>query len=138
MIVLDASALIDVLTDQPTKSHVLEYFDRQILAPSHQLAEVVSAIAALKRAGVLKPAAAKAALSEAADLHQTWVPLDAELLQRALSLDDRLRMLDAIYVAIAERFSCPVLTTDARLARAKPPCDVLLLQPSPPSEVVSE
>lgn len=128
MIVLDASALIDVLTDQPAKTNVLEHLEQQILAPSHQLAEVVSAIARLKRSGALKPSAAKAALSEAADLTQTLVPLDEDLLQRALALDGRLRVLDALYVAVAERFGCPLVTTDGRLARADPPCEVLLIE----------
>lgn len=128
MIVLDASALIDVLTDQPTKDQILSHFGQQILAPAHQPAEVVSAIARLKRAGDLKPMQARTAISDAAVLVQTPVPLDGPLLQRALSMDGRIRVLDAIYVATAERFDCPLLTTDARLARAHPPCDLILIE----------
>jgi predicted nucleic acid-binding protein len=127
MIVLDASALVDVVTDQPTKPGVLEHLAQPLSAPGHQLAEVVSALARMARAGVLDPADAEQALLDAASLKQAHVPLDAELLGRALALDGRLRVLAALYVALAERLSCPLLTTDARLARADPPCEVVLV-----------
>lgn len=124
---LDASALIDVVTDQPTKPGVLDHLAQPISAPADQLAEVVSAVARMRRAGQLGRTEAEAALTDAASLVQIQVPLDDQLLQQALRLDGRLRVLDAIYVVLARRLACPLVTTDARLARAEPPCELVLI-----------
>ncbi|GAA1505110.1 type II toxin-antitoxin system VapC family toxin [Nocardioides humi] len=126
MIVLDASALVDVVTDQPAKPAVLEHLEQPIAAPGHQLAEVLSAVARMARGGLLDAAAAAAAMADAAALSQDQVPLDDELLARALALNDRVRALDGLYVALAERLACPLLTTDARLKRSDPPCEVIV------------
>lgn len=101
MIVLDASAVIDVVTDQSTKSWVLERLhDEDVVAPSHQLAEFVSAVARLTRAGVLDARAARDALDEASALRQEVVPPSARHLRRALELQQRIRVLDGLYVAL--------------------------------------
>ncbi len=125
MIVLDASALIDVIADRPQKDAVLEHLDQPITAPSHQLAEVGSAVSRLVRAGDLTPESATQALSDAAALVQEVVPIDEALVLRAFVLRDSVRMLDGLYVALAERRNCPLLTTDGRLARSNPPCEVI-------------
>lgn len=126
MIVLDASALVDVVADRPAKEAVLAHLDQPIVAPAHQLAEVSSALSRLLRAGELSPATVRRALKDAASLAQQAIPIDEDLLLRAFALRGSVRILDGIYVALAERHNCPLLTTDARLARAKPPCDLLL------------
>ncbi|MCR1786036.1 type II toxin-antitoxin system VapC family toxin [Nocardioides carbamazepini] len=128
MIVLDASALVDVVTDQPAKPAVLEHLEQPIAAPGHQLAEVLSAVARMARGGLLDAEAAAAAVADAAALSQNHVPLDDELLARALVLNGRLRALDGLYVALAERLACPLLTTDVRLKRADPPCEVIVAE----------
>ena len=125
MIVLDASALLDVVLDQPAKPDALEHLDQPILAPAHQSAEMLSAVARLVRARAISEASAQAALDDAAALRQEIVYPDRALLQRALELDGRIRVLDAVYVAVAERHDCPLLTTDMRLARTHPPCPVI-------------
>ena len=83
----------------------------------------------MRRAGLLDADSTQAAIADAATLTQHHVPLDEDLLLRALALDGRLRVLDALYVVLAERLSCPLITTDARLARAQPPCEVILVAP---------
>lgn len=125
MIVLDASALIDVIADRPQKDAVLEHLGQPITAPSHQLAEVGSAVSRLVRAGDLTPKSARQALTDAAALVQDVVAVDEALLLRAFTLRDSVRMLDGLYVALAERRNCPLLTTDSRLARSNPPCEVI-------------
>lgn len=45
--------------------------------------------------------------------------------RRAHDLSGRIRVLDGLYVAIAEERGVPLLTTDDRLARSGPPCEVL-------------
>ena len=126
MIVLDASALVDVVADRSGRDAVLPYLTQRLAAPGHQLAEVSSAIARLVRADELSPGEGRRALADAADLVQETVPLDGMLLERAFALRDSLRILDGLYVALAERLGCPLLTTDLRLARANPPCDVIV------------
>lgn len=125
MIVLGASALVDVVADRPLKDAVLDRIDgERILSPGHQLAEVSSALAHLLRAGDLDLVESEHALAEAASLGQELVVPDAKQLLRALALADRIRVLDGIYVAIAEERRCPLVTTDGRLARSNPPCEV--------------
>ncbi len=127
MIVLDASALVDVVTDRPPRDAVLGHLDQRIVAPSHQPAEVLSAVARLVRAGELSLLEARQAMADVTDLRQELVAADRSLFWRALELTDRIRVLDGLYVALAEQRSCPILTTDARLARADPPCEVVLV-----------
>lgn len=127
MIVLDASALVDVVIDQSSRDQVLEHLDQPVASPAHQPAEVLSALARLVRAGLLTPDAAHQALAEAAELRQELVLPDRRHLWRAQEMGDRIRMLDGLYVALAERRDCPLLTTDARLAAADPPCEVVLV-----------
>lgn len=44
--------------------------------------------------------------------------------QRAFTLRGRIRILDGLYVALAEDLRCPLVTTDIRLCRANAPCEV--------------
>ncbi len=126
MIVLDASAMVDVVLDQPSKEAVLAHLDQPIVAPAHQLAEVLSALARLVRAGTITPAVARAAIDEAAALDQDHVVPDSAELGRALDLPQQIRALDGLYVALAEERRCPLVTTDQRLAAADPPCEVIV------------
>lgn len=130
MIVLDASALVDVVIDQPWRGRILEHLDQPIVAPAHQPAEVLSALARLARAGTIPLGTARAGLDEVADLGQELVVPDGRALRRALDLGDRIRTLDGLYVALAERRECSLLTTDHRLASSDPPCQVLLIGPN--------
>lgn len=126
MIVLDAAALVDVLIDQPTKAWVLERLGgHQIVAPAHQPAEVLSAISRLVRAGTLSRQAAGDALREASALQQELVPPTAGHLVRSLEFQDRLRVLDALYVVLAQDRDAALVTTDRRLSRSELPVSVL-------------
>lgn len=125
MIVLDAAALVDVVLDQPAKAWVLDQLAGEtICAPAHQRAEVLSAIARLERGGEISEAVAQDALEEAFDLEVELVPPGPDHIQRAFGLRERIRVLDGLYAALAEDLTCPLVTTDGRLAGAEPPCDV--------------
>lgn len=129
MMVLDASALVDVVADRPVKDAVLAQMEGEhIIAPGHQLAEVSSAVIRLLRAYDLRAARARRALADAASLVQEVVPADHDQLRRAFELRDSIRVLDGLYVALAERHRCRLITTDGRLAHAKPPCDVTFVE----------
>ncbi|MEX2466457.1 MAG: type II toxin-antitoxin system VapC family toxin [Gemmatimonadota bacterium] len=131
MIVLDASALVDVVTDQPTKPWVLERLAASsICAPSHQMAEVLSALARLVRAGVLEPSSARDALSEAKALQQELIEPTEDHLVRALAMQDRVRVLDGLYVVLAQDRAAALVSTDQRLVRGRLPVEVLAPDPA--------
>lgn len=126
MIVLDASALVDVVLGQSTADWVLERLeDDEVCAPAHQPAEVLSAVARLYRADAIDKRTAITALSEAAALQQEFVATSEPHLQRALELGEGIRVLDGLYVALAEERRCPLVTTDRRLARSGAPCELI-------------
>jgi predicted nucleic acid-binding protein len=127
VIVLDASALVDVVLDQPAKPWVLSHLTAQpVLAPAHQLAEVLSALARLARSGVISTVVAAEAMVEARALEQDHVVPSQRHLLRALELRDHVRVLDGLYVALAEERQAPLVTTDGRLARAGLPGVVIV------------
>ena len=125
MIVLDASALVDLSVDERDGRWVFDQIRASdASAPGHQLAEVLSAIARMERAGLLGPAAAGEALERALRLPQTFVQPSAAHVRRAYELRERIRVSDGLYVALAEDLGCPLVTTDRRLAAASPPCEI--------------
>ncbi len=130
MIVLDASALVDVVLDRPASGWILDRLETDdVCAPAHQIAEVLSALGRLHRAGVIDRERALAALTETAATPQEVVAPTGEHLHRALELSDRIRVLDGLYVALAEERRCALVTTDLRLAGSGAPCEVV----APPS-----
>lgn len=125
MIVLDASALVDLVVDQRSASWVLGLLDEfKATAPAHQPAEVLSALARMIRAAELDEPSARAALDEALMLPQRLIVPSAAHVRRAYELRDRIRVSDGLYVALAEELGCPLVTTDRRLAAAGPPCEI--------------
>lgn len=125
MIVLDASALVDVVLDEPVASWVLDQIDGEdVAAPAHQPAEVLSAVGRIERAGRIDATTGRAALAAAASLPQRLVPATLDLLLRAYTLRDGIRVLDGLYVALAEELGAALVTTDVRLGRAVSSCDV--------------
>jgi predicted nucleic acid-binding protein len=119
VIVLDAAALVDVLLGQREQAWVLDQMaGQEVVAPSHQPAEVLSALARVLRAGQIDLAAAESALDDLAALPQTLVVPTREHVRQALAAQDRIRVLDGLYVALARDRACPMVTTDRRLARS--------------------
>ncbi len=125
MIVLDACALIDAVLDQPTAGWVLdEIAGEEVCAPAHQPAEVLSALARLVRTAQVDLESARDALDEALALPQRFVTPTAGHVRRAFALRDRIRVVDGLYVALADELDCPLVTTDRRLAVADAPCEI--------------
>lgn len=125
MIVLDASALVDVVLDQPTAGWVLnEIAGGEVCAPAHQPAEVLSALARLVRAAQVDLGSARDALDEALALPQRFVTPTANHVRRAFAWRDRIRVVNGLYVALADELDCPLVTTDHRLAAADAPCEI--------------
>lgn len=90
---------------------------RTLHAPAHLDAEVLSALGRLQRADDLQADAVRDRLERLADApierHQL-----ADLLVGAWARRDSMRLVDALYVELAERLGAGLLTTDVRLARA--------------------
>lgn len=117
-VVVDASALVDVLVGTSLAEPVARRLGGTVLhAPVHVDAEVLSALGRLQRAGALGPEEVDHMLDELQQLPLQRHPLPP-LLSAAWELRRRLRLTDALYVALSARLARPLVTTDLRLARA--------------------
>ena len=123
MLVIDASALVDLLLDLPrsklVRAHLAER-GGQLHAPHLLDVEVLSFLRRVVRAGTISASGAATAV---ADLLET--PIEryphAILGARIWELRENFTAYDAVYVALAEHLSeegLPILTVDARFARA--------------------
>ncbi|XTK94427.1 type II toxin-antitoxin system VapC family toxin [Mycobacterium tuberculosis] len=120
-VVVDASAMVDLLARTSDRcSAVRARLARTAMhAPAHFDAEVLSALGRMQRAGALTVAYVDAALEELRQVPVTRHGLSS-LLAGAWSRRDTLRLTDALYVELAETAGLVLLTTDERLARARP------------------
>jgi predicted nucleic acid-binding protein len=116
--VLDASATVETLLGSMTGMAVRQRMrGAQLHAPAHLDAEVLSALGRLHRAGEVPAGAVTTGLTELATAPIARHRLPA-LLTAAWQMRDRLRLVDALYVALSEQLGAQLLTTDARLARS--------------------
>ncbi len=111
--------------DSTTAIRILDEADRQIhelLAPDVFPIEVAHALSRAERRGLIRPPAGPEHLSDLLaslpTLHTSLI-----LLPRAyeISSQARIGVYDCLYVALAEREGCELLTADDRLARALRP-----------------
>jgi len=119
MLVVDASALFEVVADAPRSEVVRARLaaDPDQAAPHLVDAEVCSVIQAQHRRGHLDGTAARQAVDDLrAWPGQRWS--HRPLLARAWELRANLRTYDAFYVALAEALDATLLTLDARMAAA--------------------
>ena len=118
MIVVDASAaVLGLLNDGDARARLAH----EALAVPHLVdSEVVQALRSQVRRGDIDAGDARRALDVWAQLGIQRVGL-VGLLERVWDLRDNLTAYDATYVAVAEALDCPLLTADARLARAPGP-----------------
>ena len=119
-LVVDASVFVDLLagTDQAERARVA-LSGAVLHAPAHVDAEVLFALARLERAGRIGVDRADAGVVNMIDAPVVRHPVH-ELMQSAWTQRSSLRVTDALYVALAEQLDAPLVTTDARLARARP------------------
>jgi predicted nucleic acid-binding protein len=119
-LVVDASALVDLVASSPLASEVAEALrGHRLHAPCHLDAEALSALARLTRAGSIPESHVSRCLQAVAAAPVERHPVQP-LLGAAWALRGNLQVLDALYVALAQRQGCQLLTTDSRLAAAAP------------------
>ena len=126
MIVVDASAAVLGLLNDGDARAVLR--EEAVVCPHLADSEVAHAL----RCQVLRGAVE---VSDAARALDVWARLGLRrvgvsgLLVRIWQLRDNLTAYDATYVAVAEAFEVPLVTADARLARAPGPrCTITVVR----------
>ena len=119
MIVLDASATVELVLSTPTGQQVAARItepDMSLHAPHLLSVEVAHVLRRFAAAGSVTSPEAEAALEDlqGLDIHR-WE--HEPLLPRVWELRDNVTAYDAVYVALAETLGAMLLTTDRRLAR---------------------
>jgi predicted nucleic acid-binding protein len=119
MSVVDASVLVEFVAGGEHREAAESAIGRErwVWAPALIDAEVGNALRLQARRGEIGPRKAKAALDNFLDMRLQRIP-HRSLVDRAWQLRDNLTFYDGLYVALAEELGAPLLTLDARLARA--------------------
>jgi predicted nucleic acid-binding protein len=120
MIVLDASALVELLLRTPRAARVAARLARHAAPPQvpHLIdLEVLSALHSLEARKLVSAGEAKQAVTEHLALPLVRYPHDP-LVARIWALRGNLTVYDAAYVALAAQLRAPLVTCDAQLAAA--------------------
>lgn len=121
MIVLDASAALELLLNRPAAARLRARIEdpfETIHAPHLLDLEVLQVVARFVRTREVTVARAAEMLQDFRDLVIARYTHDL-LFDRVWELRVNLTAYDAAYVALAELLNAPLLTADRRLARAK-------------------
>jgi predicted nucleic acid-binding protein len=116
-VVLDASAMVELLLDRPGAGDIERLIRAGATAPAHFDAEVLGGLARVERlalAGADRVAVAVTRLVRAPVIR---VPL-SPLVTSAWRWRANVSPADALYVALARQLAVTLVTTDRRLARA--------------------
>lgn len=118
MIVLDASAIVELITDARGLAEGVRRTidgDTDWVIPGHTVAEVANALRGIARG-----------TGASAETHRMWIAALARfefdersvvpLLSRIVEMSANANAYDAAYIALGEALEVPVLTTDAKLA----------------------
>jgi predicted nucleic acid-binding protein len=121
LLVLDASAVVAILLDPGAEADRIrtriEGPNESVHVPHLLDVEVTHALRRHALRGVLSAGRSAVAFADLANIKMTRYP-HSSLLRRIWELRNNLTAYDAAYVALAEALSAPLLTRDARLARA--------------------
>jgi len=117
-LVVDASAMVDILVGSPSADRVIDALRvPELHAPAHFDAEILSALGRLQRTGRLSARQVASRLSKLADAPIQRHPI-APLLAGAWSRRKNVRLVDGLYVELASQLGTRVASTDKGLARA--------------------
>ena len=123
--VIDASVIVEFVLGGSAATAIGERLKGLSLhAPAHVDAEVLSAIGRIHRSGAISARDARTRLE-----HALVVPVVRhelpKLINGAWQRRQRFRLVDALYVELADQLSTPLLTTDVALGRATSIAEVL-------------
>lgn len=121
MIVVDASALLEVLLRTPAAARIESkiFARRQTMHAPHLVdLEVAQVLRRYLLAGDLDAERGAQALADLGDLPLTRYPHDL-FLPRIWELRNQATAYDAAYLALAEALDAPLLSRDGRLARSR-------------------
>ncbi len=118
MIVIDASAVVDVLAGDRPSTGLLQRVSREPWHAPHLID--LELLNSLRRLVIRKQITVEFAASVQTDLSLITINRYAHLgfRERIWELRDSMTAYDAAYVALAEALDVPLVTTDARLGRA--------------------
>lgn len=119
-IVLDASAMVDLLIgDREARAISARLRDSSVHVPAHFDAEVLSALGRIWRAGQVTGDEVSALVDAVRRAPFSRYPLQA-LISGAWLRRENYRLVDALYVELAEQLRAPLITTDTRLTKSYP------------------
>jgi predicted nucleic acid-binding protein len=127
-LVIDTSAIVAVLTAEPTRDRIIARTQgAELLAPGSVHWETGNALSALVKRRRLKLADVQTALAAYARIPIRLVDIELDV---ALELADRLGLYayDAYLMACARRHGAPLLTLDPRLGRMASEAGVKVLE----------
>jgi predicted nucleic acid-binding protein len=130
VLVVDASVLATALADDADDGDRARSRLRgeAVAAPDLVDLEVTSVLRGRLAGGHISPRRAELALTDLVALPLTRSP-SLPLIPRCWELRDNLTVYDAAYVALAEALTVPLLTADARVAKATGPrCPIEVLR----------
>src|ERR1043165_8573734 len=114
MIVLDASAVLELILQSSKSGEVAHWFgsDRSACAPAIIDLEVVQVLRRYAHSGILEPERARTALQDLMEIRLARYP-HTPMLPRIWELKENLTSYDASYVALAEHLGATLLTFDS-------------------------
>jgi predicted nucleic acid-binding protein len=119
VIVVESSAMVDALVDQPVNPGLLALFgDEELHAPALLDFEVASALRGHARGGRLDQGRLDEALEDFGAFRIVRHQMTA-LLGHILELRDNFTAYDAAYVILAQALDAPLVTADTKLTEAR-------------------
>ncbi len=124
-LIVDASAMVDLLVGSPLAASIeARLRGHEIHVPAHFDAEVLSALGRLQRSGdmTVRQVTTRIQRVATAPIQQHLL---APLLAGSWKLRHNLRLVDALYVELADQLGAVIVTTDSGSASASPAADLL-------------
>jgi predicted nucleic acid-binding protein len=119
VIVIEASAMVDALVDQPANPALLALIaDSELHAPSVLDNEVASALRGHAKGGLLSDQRMADAADDFSALRIERYAL-APMLRSVLALKDTYTVYDAAYIVLAQALDAPLVTADTKLVGAR-------------------
>jgi predicted nucleic acid-binding protein len=119
VIVVDASAVVDVLVDEPVNIELLRTVtDNELHAPALLDFEVASALRGHYLGGRLTARRLDVAVDDFAAMRVTRHHMTL-LLKPVLALRDSFNAYDASYIVLAQALDAPLVTADSKLLEAR-------------------